>query len=624
VSRPDRFRPSRRFGATILAGLLALGIGAWLGFAGSAAAKSKHPARRSHQQLRCRAGYVRHTVLVPVRVHGRIVRRHHKILYTRVQRCARATKRNPSLPPKRPPIKTPPVVPPPPPPLSTVPVNTVVPTISGPATQGSTLGTSPGTWTNEPTSYSYQWQQCTGGGGSCQNVAGQTSSTYPVSSADVGSTIRVSVGASNGSGSASATSAPAGPVGAPTDPVVVAVGDIARPPSSCTTPSSCPQYATESIAQSFHPTSVFVLGDNQYDSGLLSEYTGSYALSWGVFNPIVHPVPGNHEYLTSGAAGYFDYFGQAAAPSGGYYSFTLGTWHIVALNSNCSDQNGCSDSLAGGTTSAQTSWLQSDLAANQSPCLLAMWHHPLFSSGWTLGTPSVLPLWTALYNAHADVVLNGHDHLYERYAQQDPSGNATTNGIREFVVGTGGESLNGLSAHPSTLEASDASDYGVLVLTLHASSYSWKFVTTSGTSTDSGTATCHGAGAGAAPAAVAAAHLARSAEALRLNGPRLSFDALPVRASLRSVMRTGLAVAVHSSRGVDVAVTTWLRRGHQLRRIATAYETESQIPKPYSQIVLHLPSRRLRGRTSATLVVRFAAVDSAGQRRTVTRTMSLR
>ena len=188
-----------------------------------------------------------------------------------------------------------------------------------------------------------------------------------------------------------------------------------------------------------------MLGDNQYDSGSDSEYMGSYDLTWGHdFNSIVHPVLGNHEYLTSGASGYFQYFGDHGvttnAPAG-YYSVNLGTWHIVSLNSNCSDQKGCSDALAGGTTSAEMSWLQSDLAANPSACVLAMWHHPLFSYGWTLGAPSVAPLWTALYNAHADVVLNGHDHLYERYAQQDPSGTASTAGIREFVVGTGGESL---------------------------------------------------------------------------------------------------------------------------------------------------------------------------------------
>ena len=132
------------------------------------------------------------------------------------------------------------------------------------------------------------------------------------------------------------------------------------------------------------------------------------------------------------------YFGQAVAnpdnTPNGYYSFNLGTWHIDALNSNCSD-SGCSDPLPGTTTTAQNTWLQNDLAHDTSACTLAMWHHPLFSSGWTLGSPGVAPLWNALYQAHADIVLGGHDHLYERYAQQDPSGTATTNGIREFVVG---------------------------------------------------------------------------------------------------------------------------------------------------------------------------------------------
>jgi hypothetical protein len=369
-----------------------------------------------------------------------------------------------------------------------------------------------------------------------------------------------------------------------------------------------------------------VLGDNQYDSGLLSEYQHSYALTWGRdFNTIVHPVPGNHEYAaTSNAAGYFQYFSAAAAhPPGGYYSFNLGTWHIVALNSDCSSSR-CADSVGGTTSSAQTSWLQGDLAANRSACVLAMWHHPLFSSGWTQGSPGVAPLWTALYNRHADVVLNGHDHLYERYAQQDPSGKATGtggNGIRQFVVGTGGESLNGLSFTPqSTLQAYDTRDYGVLVLTLHATSYSWKFVNTAGAAVDSGTTACHGPDV--ASAAVAAVHATRLAPAAR--GTGLSFDVRPLRASRRSMMRTGIPVAVHSSRAVDVAVTIWLRHGRRLRRIASAYETESQIDQPYSRIVLGLPARSLTHAAGGALVMRFAAVDAAGHRRTVTRTVSLR
>jgi hypothetical protein len=271
-------------------------------------------------------------------------------------------------------------------------------------------------------------------------------------------------------------------------------------------------------------------------------------------------------------------------------------------------------------------WLQSDLAAeraaNPSACVLATWHHPLFSAGWTLGTPSVAPLFNALYSAHADVVLNGHDHLYERFAQEDPSGDATTTGIREFVVGTGGESLNGLSATPSTLQFHDSSDFGVLALTLHSSSYTWKFVNTSGAVIDSGTTACHGAGAGAAIAG-AVRHAAK-AGAVALDERPLVFDASPLRRRLATVRRSGLAVAVLASRAVDVLVTAWLRQGHRFTRIATFYETESQITRPHSMIRLRLPGRRLEGMRDVTLRLRFAAKDGAGHRRTVTRTMRLR
>jgi hypothetical protein len=251
-----------------------------------------------------------------------------------------------------------------------------------------------------------------------------------------------------------------------------------------------------------------------------------------------------------------------------------------------------------------------------------MWHHPFFSSGWTLGTPGVAPLWNALYNAHADVVLNGHDHLYERYAQEDPSGNATTGGIREFVVGTGGESLNPLSATPPTLQAHDSSDFGVLVLTLHSSSYTWKFVNTHGTVIDSGTTACHGPGASAS-----AVHRTRAAAptgVARLTERPLVFEASPLRSSRASVTRAGLRVAVLASRAVDVVVTAWLRHGQRLTPVASFYETESQITKPHSVIRLRLPARRLKGMRGGTLVLRFAAEDGAGHRQTVTRTVRLR
>ncbi len=597
------------------------------------------PAKSSQKPAKCRSGYVRRTIRVAERRHGRIVRRRGKIVYTRVQRCVKATTKPPS-PGSRPgspgspggspgkPGSSPTTPGAPSSPPSDAPVNTAPPAISGSATDGSTLNASTGAWTNGPTSYGYQWQRCNSSSG-CQSVAGATGSTYLLGNADIGSTMGVSVAAGNSAGSASATSPATEAVSA----TVVAVGDIACPAENPSGSTTCQQSETEALAASQHPNAVFVLGDNQYNDGLYSEYTGlgAYGDTWGAFNSIVHPVPGNHEYSASStAAGYFQYFGQAIAnpdnTPNGYYSFNLGTWHIDALNSNCSD-SGCSDPLPGTTTTAQTTWLQNDLAHDTSACTLAMWHHPLFSYGWTLGSPGVAPLWSALYNAHADVVLNGHDHLYERFERQNLSETADPNGIAEFVVGTGGESLNGLypgnppAPRPATLVANH-SEYGVLVLTLHASSYDWKFVNTGGATLDSGTTTCHGPGA--APAAVAAVHETSSAQAARLDGPMLSFDARPHRASLQSVIRTGLAVAIHASRGVDVVITASLRHGSRLSRIASFYETESQIPKPYTQILLRLPARSLQGMAAVRLVLRFAAVDSAEHRHTVTRTVTLR
>jgi hypothetical protein len=227
-----------------------------------------------------------------------------------------------------------------------------------------------------------------------------------------------------------------------------------------------------------------------------------------------------------------------------------------------------------------------------------------------------------LYGAHADVVLNGHDHLYERYAQQDPSGAAAANGIREFVVGTGGENLDAISTPEANLQAYDTSDFGVLVLTLHASSYDWAFKNTSGAVIDSGSTACQDSGAG--PVGHAAARDDGAPRALRLGGPKLRFDAHPLRSSLTAVARRGVPVAVHCSRGCDVSVTASLRRGNRLQRIGAFRETESEIPKPYSEIFLRLPARRLQGIRHATLVLRFAAIDAAEHRRVVTRIVALK
>src|SRR5437763_916877 len=337
------------------------------------------------------------------------------------------------------------------------PTNTALPAISGSAQAGQTLTASNGSWSGEPTSYAYQWQRCNSSGGSCAAITGATAQTYTAASADVGSTLRVAVTASNSGGASSpATSAQTAVVTAPpSDPAPAAHRAIAGRARDPHTPTPS------------HPT----LGDNQYSSGLLSEFNsaGAYNATWGVFNPIVHPAPGNHEYAQSSvAAGYFSYFGSAAG--NGNYSYELGSWHVVSLNSDCTN-SGCQDSLAGSTSSAEVSWLQSDLAAHPNQCILAYWHHPRFSSRWVGNSPGVGPFWTTLYAAHADVVFNGHDHMYERFAQQDPSQNATSEGIREFVVGTGGESLFSMGTTQPNMQAVDNNHFGALFLTLRPGSY---------------------------------------------------------------------------------------------------------------------------------------------------------
>lgn len=198
------------------------------------------------------------------------------------------------------------------------------------------------------------------------------------------------------------------------------------------------------------------------------------------------PVIGNHEYNTAGASSYFDYFGAAAGDrSKGYYSFNLGNWHIIALNSNCSNVGGCN---AG---SPQEQWLRADLAASSTQCTLALWHHPLFSSG--VASNRTQALWNALYDYNADLILNGHAHVYERFAPQTPGGTLdTVRGIREFIVGTGGESHGGTTNLAPNSEAYNGTTFGVIKLTLKSNSYDWQFIPEAGrTFTDSGSTLCH-------------------------------------------------------------------------------------------------------------------------------------
>jgi hypothetical protein len=268
-----------------------------------------------------------------------------------------------------------------------------------------------------------------------------------------------------------------------TDPVMVGAGDIAN----CSNLAGAE--ATAKLLDTI-PGTVYTLGDNAYGSGTSTEFANCYDPTWGRHMARTRPAPGNHEYYTAGASGYFNYFGPAAGdPKLGYYSYDLGQWHVVVLNTN--DQCKYVSCSAG---SAQANWLQADLADHPAQCTLAYFHYPLFTSGsYSPGISAVKPLWDVLYSGGADVVLNGHDHLYERFAPQSPSGVPDPGrGIREFVVGTGGAEHYGIKTAQPTSEVRNTDTYGVLKLTLHASSYDWQFVPVAGkTFTDSGSTSCH-------------------------------------------------------------------------------------------------------------------------------------
>jgi chitodextrinase len=291
------------------------------------------------------------------------------------------------------------------------------------------------------------------------------------------------------------------------DPVVAAAGDIACDPLNSNfnggagSSSSCHQKQVSDLLVNAGLSAVLDLGDVQYYCGGYQAFLNSYDKSWGRVKSITMPSVGNHEYITdpaadrtgcdasnTGAAGYYKYFGAAAGqPGQGYYSYDVGTWHLIVLNSSCSGAGGC------GPTSPQGKWLRADLAAHSNYCTMAYWHIPLYSSGGR-ASATYKTFWDALYAANADLVLAGHDHTYERFAPQDPNGvKDTSRGLREFVVGTGGANHTSFPTLFPNSEVRNSDTFGVLKLTLHPTSYDWQFVPEAGkTFTDSGTTNCHG------------------------------------------------------------------------------------------------------------------------------------
>jgi calcineurin-like phosphoesterase family protein len=267
-----------------------------------------------------------------------------------------------------------------------------------------------------------------------------------------------------------------------TDQVVfVGAGDIAN----CELPDGgAGAVATGRLIDSI-PGTVFTAGDHAYPTGTADQFRDCYEPRWGKVKSRTRPSPGNHDLLTSNGKPYFDYFGEAAGPDRrGFYSYELGKWHIVSLNSAIPADN----------KSKQLEWLRKDLIEHHTTCTLAYWHIPVFSSGPhgadLITSGHMLDVWKLLYQFGADIVVNGHDHDYERFAPQNPGGKPDPKGIREFVVGTGGGGLYQFKSIRPNSEVHDNKSYGVLKLVLGESDYSWEFIPAVGQFHDSGTGTC--------------------------------------------------------------------------------------------------------------------------------------
>ncbi len=301
----------------------------------------------------------------------------------------------------------------------------------------------------------------------------------------------LTVGLLNGG---SATARPAGPAShpgagsaaapdrvGPAQVVVVAVGDIACTPSAPTTPTRCHDGQTAALTSSLAPDAVLALGDLQYESGSLAHFRSAYDATWGRFLGRTYPIPGNHEYRTAGASGYYTYFAQRQPGAPGYYAFNLGGWRLYALNSNCSEID----------CAREYEWLENDLAANPRRCSLFTMHHPRFSSGLEHGSnASMSPFFRIAVRNDVEMVLAGHDHHYERFQPMRAGGVVSPDGVLSFVSGAGGKSLYGFGAVQAGSAYRLAGHFGVLRLALRADEFRFAFRDVNGTIPDAGTRAC--------------------------------------------------------------------------------------------------------------------------------------
>jgi Calcineurin-like phosphoesterase len=278
------------------------------------------------------------------------------------------------------------------------------------------------------------------------------------------------------------------------DPVVAAAGDIACAPADASfnnlngTATACRSKYTEQLIQGLKPKYLLPLGDEQYNSGSPSDFAASYALTWGLSKDVSRPVVGNHEYGTSKAAGYFSYFGSSAGVQGsGYYSYDVGAWHVVAINTECTRIDGGVGCAVG---SPQEVWLKNDLASHPSACTLVYGHRPRWSSS-SFASADIAPLFDDMVTAHVDLYLSGHAHSYERFAPQDASGAPKADGLTAMVVGTGGSFYTGTGTIAPNSVVRKTNLFGVEKVVLHPGSWDYTYKPENSTFTDSGSGTCH-------------------------------------------------------------------------------------------------------------------------------------
>ncbi len=263
-------------------------------------------------------------------------------------------------------------------------------------------------------------------------------------------------------------------------PTVVAVGDVACEPGAARTRTSCQQAATARLARRLEPRRVLGLGDQQYESGALTAYRASYDKSWGALRSLTRPVPGNHEYRTSGASGYYTYFKRQQPGAPGYYAFDVGSWRVYALNTNC-DLVDCA---------RENQWLDRNMRNHPRRCSAITMHHPRYSSALHGSNTFVKPLWRTALRHRTDLALAGHDHDYERFRRMNATGGPRRSGMASFVSGAGGKTLYPWRSKAPGSVARFNSDFGVLALRLGKGRYGWQYRTVAGKVVDSGTGRC--------------------------------------------------------------------------------------------------------------------------------------